>query len=77
MVAAFAVSSAMLPGPFRAVARFLVSPGPFPPLAGWGLLTAGAVAPHRAFVNLGRNVVLRLARIPKVSKVKSRGGGRG
>ena len=50
MVAAFAAWASiakMLPNPARAVARFLVSPGPFPPLAGWAILTAGAVAPHR------------------------------
>jgi hypothetical protein len=72
MWAAFAVgASVVLPSvvgvvPTRAIARTLVSPAPFPPLAGWAILTAGAVAPHRAFVKLGRNIVLRLARIPKV-----------
>ena len=47
-------------------------PGALSLLAGWALLTAGAVAPHRAFVNLGRRVTVRIARIPKIRRLLQR-----
>ena len=42
------------------------------PPRGWGLLAAGAVAPHRAFVKIGSRVVLRFARIPKIRRILQR-----
>tara|TARA_B110000977_G_scaffold191450_1_gene263589 strand:+ start:8553 stop:11024 length:2472 start_codon:yes stop_codon:yes gene_type:complete len=69
---AFASRSQMLPEEARAVAGALVSPAPLSRLAGWSLLAAGAVAPHRAFVKMGSKVVVRLARIPKIRRLLRR-----
>jgi hypothetical protein len=69
---AWASQASVLPDGPRAAARALVSPAPLSPLAGWSLLAAGAVAPHRAFVKIGSRVVLRFARIPKIRRILQR-----
>jgi len=69
---AWASRASVLPDEVRAAARALVSPTPLSPLAGWSLLAAGAVAPHRAFVKIGSHVVLRFARIPKIRRILQR-----
>ena len=69
---AWASHASVLPEEARTVARALVSPAPFSRLAGWGLLFAGAVAPHRAFVKAGSKIVVRLARIPKIRRTLQR-----
>jgi hypothetical protein len=69
---AWASRAAIVPEQLRKIFRTLVSPAPLSPLAGWALLTAGAVAPHRAFVNLGRRVTVRIARIPKIRRLLQR-----
>ena len=71
-VCAWASRAAIVPEQLRKIFRTLVSPAPLSPLAGWALLTAGAVAPHRAFVNLGRRVTVRIARIPKIRRLLQR-----
>jgi hypothetical protein len=45
---------------------------PPPPTCRVSQLTAGAFAPHRAFVNFARNVTLRVARIPRVRSLLRR-----
>ena len=72
MACAWASRAAIVPEQLRKIFRTLVSPAPLSPLAGWALLTAGAVAPHRAFVNLGRRVTVRIARIPKIRRLLQR-----
>ena len=60
------------PPPARTLARWLVSPAPLSPLAGWGLLALGAVAPHRAFVTASTRVIVRIARVPRIRRILRR-----
>ena len=69
---AWASRASFLPPPARTLARWLVSPAPLSPLAGWGLLALGAVAPHRAFVTASTRVIVRIARVPRIRRILRR-----